>query len=596
MTFSTFTYVGVDGECFGEGQDDTQPLDTWLQNRLNENMKALALEPRSLCFSPVISSSNDHTTFAGIRPYASLLPHTTVTTFVQIVKGQTGLLVDLACHSDTVDATDAGQIEIRATLGDGTRVFADLTRTHLATVARVGVVQLNMVFERPSPGTVFTQLNIDVRSVQGLTLVATTIGPTADGVAARMRMELPNRMRELESVPPDAGPEYWVPNAVGAGQPTALSREMMYYRTISIGGGYTATGTVLPRKTLLAAEDGGGTNGTFALAASDVPYSPDLLDTTGAAEKLPCFFLRAIHVEPLFGRGSLGVRRAFLAPNEVLGSGESMTLVGHVEEVLSRPRQLLMGPKGIKHSDAPEYFSRGYAMHWPFVVGDSSTDKDTTLVNDSFFFTTEDPDLVLATWWIHVQHGATNVNLVDSQSFDFALGSGNKEKSLEESATLAFSHWDLTITVDQLDNVVAGQGSWATDSTNYGLLQPVEQFRMDAANVQAGEGWSPVAVGLDHQHQGSKGGGGLEAAFWFREGSLFPTRNDMRFMQHKEYTIPISGMDANAVLRPHRLKINATWDSGVGKTDYLNPGIAAPSASLRLVLAGFALFELPRNV
>jgi hypothetical protein len=103
-------------------------------------------------------------------------------------------------------------------------------------------------------------------------------------------------------------------------------------------------------------------------------------------------------------------------------------------------------------------------------------------------------------------------------------------------------------------------------------------------------------MGLDHQQQGSKGGGGLKAGFWFNEGSLFPRLGDMRFLQQKQYTIPLSGTDGTVTQRPLRLKLNATWDAGAGQTDFLDPSFSTPEATLRLLLVGFALFEIPRNV
>lgn len=153
-------FIGVDDDAMGDGSDSTQPLDAWMQWRMQANIEYMAAEPRMICFSPVISNADDFASVTGIRPYTQLQEGSVFFWDVQCFAKQTGIDVTIAYQSYLADGGGGGDdIEANCVVMVGGQKLGGtrqtLPETESAGTPYTGVATLGVDFDHP--------LNADAR-------------------------------------------------------------------------------------------------------------------------------------------------------------------------------------------------------------------------------------------------------------------------------------------------------------------------------------------------------------------------------------------------------------------------------------------------
>lgn len=588
-------FVGVDDAAFGDGDDDTLPVDTWLQRRLQHNIEAIATVGRGVSMTPASASGDNLDTLTGLRPYAAGAWHTVWVGWVQVVADQGRLRVTIAYHADVpgTEGDMAGEVELRITCDDNSRTQVILPNTYDDGVKCGHVTILHSLATRSTESKA-VKVSISVRSASA-TAVYTTIGEYGTGLTDKIGFRPMYSI--TEALPPNA-PGYWSPNGATPA-PGRESRECMYWEKASelYGGG------MVPRADLIMATE----TSAFTFAQCVDPVSAFGSGVTfGTARMHQCFFLRAIHIEsviaPTQGDPVVPIATSVrqdplaLAPNRVFDSVSAMRQAHAVRQIALRPVLAAVGPRGRKSSldatrkDMDQFAYYNYAAHWPFVLGDYdgvTTGEETQLVADAFYLRTERPWLELRCLWLSVQHGAEwNQRAMPGTE----KGTNKPAFELEEGPGAA--EWDLTVRVDQMIDA-PGVATWAGDSAMAATIEERLTIPVHGANAASSNLMAPVLRGADASQQASIKNPSAPPGFWFREGSLFPSHGDMDLLHQTVHVLRLSGNAGPAQLaRPWRLSIDTVLSNFV---DPLRIGLVgdALAESLRLMLVGYALIEHP---
>lgn len=597
-------FIGVDDESFGDGGTDTQPIDTWLQNRLTLNMRDVFAHPRVFAITPAIHSAANYTTFAGIRPYAASEYHTLWVGRIPVYRGSTGYNITLFYHSDVPGGagTQAGNNLIRITFGDGSRsVDGEEATVTYSTGIKTGHKTFTALFDDQADRDTSTTCVIEVLSLNDEADVATTIGTDNDGLdngtSTAISYLSPFHIQETQQTPN----RFWAPNSSGTA-PDGDSLEAMYWKT-------NATGTIAPNRAgsqyvdLIYTEDL-GTNGTSAGTVQGVPNN--LSATSGAANMHQCFMLRGMLFEPIMtSERFTSIWPGRLAGNQPFEDDEALRLAYLTRQAYRRPRVVFAGPRGKKKSntagnavtdmDTLDYYD--YAAHWPFVMGDydgTTNGQETAVLNEMVYLTTENPDIEVACTWVAVQHGVSYRYNLNNQGGTKRSGGDKFRKSdyVDTGSLTGSADWDMVLTLEQLDDVTAGTASWSTDTTAYGSLSDTVAIPVWAADLQNREA-PPVLRGVDGFEQNSKGTGSAPG-FWFREGSLFSGHGDFSVLFEDTYRFSVASTTSSILDKPFRLKMTMKLNSF---TDPLNEDgtDAEKKAKLRLMLVSCTVIEVPRE-
>jgi len=612
MTALGTTFVGVDDEALGDGDADAQTIDTWYQNRISSNIATCALIGRMRNLPPVISNADDFTTFAGIRPYPAIAWQTVWVGWVLVTKGDTAIRFSFAYQSDVPGspASTAGAVEYLVSLGDGSSVggegvaFAGTYSGGIETGVQWFTIDLR---EQARTDDVLLCV-VQTRAALDQADIATSHGSLGTGVSVDISAATPFIIFETQGTPN----RFWSPNNTPPGGTTAPqgnSFESMIFEQL---GGTAFENTAADQKhkhDLIFAEDNPGAGNTKAATVQTLS-TPAQTPQSGLTLMSQNFFLRSLAVLPLNTFSNEKQMSAIrLAPNIEFSAREAQVQAIWTTELLRQWRVASLGPRGKKSANAADmdtidYY--GYAVHWPFVMGDydnSTLGQETAVINEAFYLTTEDPIVELRCLWLCVQHGAgtANINFYDDLRREKTGNKGGIDQKIavqSESNGPGRAVWDMTATIDQMDDLVAGGAVWDTDSTAYTGVT-VEDIGLDVwgADTQMNkDGYPPVLRGSDFMEQGGKATG-EEPSFWFKEGSLFLDHGDdvAGLLQQTSHEFNVNSTDATITGRPLRLKVEMDLDTF---TDPLQPGYttaAALNATLRLMLVGYVLLEKPRN-
>lgn len=605
MTTSTYNgsdFVGIDEEAVGDGQDDTQPIDTWVQHRIQANIEYLAQEPRLLCWSPVIANADDLATVGAIRPYTHVNTWGSVWVGeVPIFKDQTGLKLTLAYTSFTIGGTGAGDAEAQLWLDLGRGVIAeatfDLAETETAGSPDVGVATLELTF--PAPVTVTGRATLFLRVQTSLdTDVATTIGPSSNGIVA-----WGGNGYTWHGMLADSGTltnRFWAPNPTSNPSvvPTTSSRECMVARLDDLDDSIPQT-DLLVNLTAVGEFNNGG---TFARTLEDqLTQYVEQGNIAYTALLAQSVWIRAAAIEPVFSANSLTVERGRFFANQQFGSAEAFRQFSAAKTLHLRPRLIKIGPRGFKDRGMTKYWELGkvtdssqggYAIHWPFVMGDASPGIDEIVIDESVYLQTENPELEIRCAFIQVQHGAQN-NLRD----DARSGSIGDKKHPDpvDSSPLGRATWTFQIDLDQMNDKVGGGATWAANSTTHSVTVADRNavIPIHPTSLDFGVGGQPSLIsGLEHMMSGDKSAG-AEAHLWFKEGSLFD--GDAGVLHVETFRLQTTGVTTQTNRRPYRLQMSASWNS---TQDWLRrnyPSGTTPQSQLRLVLVSYSVHEVPQD-
>lgn len=603
----TTTFVGVDQDAYGNGDNATLPIDTWLQRRLQYNVEECLNGYTPFCWSPYSGSSDDLTTFAGIRPYASLEKYVIWRGIVPVVKDQTAVNVTLVYHVEAVGKTgsSAGTVKIRIQGGGQNSAWTDLTNTY-STGTKTGHITITHSFAERQEAD--GEIQITIWAVNASTVAQTTTIGSA-GATSVLYHESPYRLRDSALT---GAPGYFDPNS-SATPPAVDSRECLYIKQTTAHP-TTANNAKAPQYDLIAAGDN-GTRGTTGITVQPVVEAAASVASSVTAYVHECLMLRAVMFEPIVGSESIRYPASavtsprYYAPNQQFGSAEAMRMADLVQRAYRQPYTALVGPKGratsLTANDLRSFASNGYAVHWPYVMGDydaspSREDEQTYLVNDSLYLRTENPRLEIICRWVSVQHGAPfgiNQTTLADKDAQSDKARSNERYYKGESGEALFSSaagsatWDLTFDLQQINDATSGTGDWDTDSTSYGsetdTARPIRVFGSDLGSMSLAT--PPVCRGLAADEQMSKSDS-TDPGFWFKEGCLFRADFDAQVVQETRHEILVSGTTQTQTNLPFRLRITAALNTF---TDKLN--FDGGDDDLRLMLVSYTVIEHPHG-
>lgn len=589
----TTTFVGVDADAIGNGDDDeTLPVDTWLQNRINLNNLNMLAPRVGYTWSPIIASAGTFTSYAGIRPYCAFEWFAVWRGFVWVHKGQTGIDVTLAYQADTPgNTTQAGTVQVEVRCDDGTSTRETLASTYSSGI-KTGHQTIEVTFNEPVRNDGLMLIGIWSRS-KSTTTVATTIGDSADGSSAAVLHKFPYMLEDTDGT----GDGYFDPNSSGT-SPDGDSLEAMYL--------YQGTHPLMPSAQgdtydMIFAGDQSST-GTIAGTLSEVVQGAPSTASSMTAYMHVCLMLRAVHFEPKFPLVfQTDDAKGRYAPIQEFGAAEAMFQAQEAIRAYRQPTVALVGPRGRRadtaytETDLDGFAANDYPVHWPTILGDytdATQGTRTDLISEGFYMRTENPTLELVCQWVSIQHDAQydenqNPKTQDGRTYR----DKNGKLAVEDIGGPGRATWDLTASVHQLDDAASGAGDWATDVTEYGSLSqtgvaiPVYGARL----LTAQPGTPPILRGMDSIKQNLKAGA-TAPGFWFKEGHLF--EDDVPLLYETRHTIEVSGMAQAQTLLPFRLKVNMDFNEF---TDPVKEGSLDPTGSLRLTLVSFTLIEHPQD-
>lgn len=603
-------FIGVDDDAYGDGTGSTtQPLDAWLQTRIQANIEYLADEPRLLCFSPVISSADDYTTISAIRPYTQMYRGSVWRGLIIGHPNQSGLKLHLAYSSFTVTGNGGqGDISALVRVKVGGQIVGSLKATLPETETAgspdadpdVGVVELEVEFERTLVQQEDMIVTLSVKTIgDNLFGEATNLGDGLDGIEEYSTGDGYGYANRLGSTAPPTSPgdRFWEDSNTTP-HPDHDSLEAMFARlSDSVTTNQTANVDLLMRSD----EDNGGTAGGGSYALVYPPLGTNVVPAQAGnlayqAYLTQSFFLRAMAYEAVFDATSLDVDRQKYESNRVLASAESYSQHSSMRVIHRRPRLIAMGPRGFKDSDVSAYDNLGYALHWPLTFGNETGDNQI-LVEDSIYLTTNSPDLAVTVSFISVQL---------QTAFNFSVGAAAKKRANNASSVDKYNEsdlvdgdgtgagevdWNITVGLDQLDDGSTVADAWAADSTSYASSTKTVRLPLHPASFDSGttNGQPPVAIALDAQAYANKGSGGRDGNFWYKEGTLYA--DDLRYVETQQFIVETSSVTQSTNKLPYRLKISAALDSVI---DYLRPE-GSPTDDVRLTLVSYTVHELPKD-
>lgn len=593
----TTTFVGVDADAIGNGDDDeTLPVDTWLQNRINLNNLNMLAPKVGYTWSPIGGSGGTFTSYGQIRPYCADEWFSIWRGYVWVYPGQTGLKLTMAYHADTPgNTTQAGTVYAKVRCDDGTDTGAIALASTYSSGIKTGHQTIAVTFTEPVRVGRLMRITINVRS-SSTVAVSTAIGDSANGNSTTVYHRFPYTLYDSDNTDPG----YFDPNNTSGTPPSARSLEAMYI----LGGTHSAFPDAAGKRyDLVYAGDQSSTGTIAGTLRTVIPVAPATASTTDAYMHV-CLMLRAVHFAPTFPLVfQTNEAKGKYAPIQEFGAAEAMFQAQEVIRAYRQPTVALVGPRGkmgdtaFTESDLDGFAANGYAVHWPTIRGDydnSTSGQLTDIINEGFYLRTENPILELVCQWVSIQHGAPynqNQNLSESQKFKPSEGGFDKvDVTVSEGAGSA--KWDMTASVHQLDDAASGTGSWATDVTEYGSLSESVRIPVIGGDVtNAGEGTPPILRGMDSMEQVGKGDT-TNPGFWFKEGSIF--NDDIDVIYETRHTITLSGMAQAQTLLPFRLKVNMDLNAF---TDPVKVGLtdAALQDDLRLTLVNFTLIEHPQD-
>lgn len=536
-------FVGLDDDCIGDGVNDAMPCDTWMQNRIQGNTMYLNSAPESICWAP-ISHGNSLTAGVGERPWASIA--------ARIVVGR--WRVRLNPFVDKVEVTlfynvqaqggsqSTGDIEFTIGVTGHGQTVTTLSNTYSGGPSFDGVVLTHSLGEVKQQAD-WQWLYFKMISQHSSDRAGTANQSTGTG---------------LYSIGVDSAGFF---DDSSSGNPDADSLEVQY---VTRDNGTSDEPDVFDL--LFQAEDLTNNDKASVYPENDNfgAWSQTVQRHYMAYLQLKSAAIRWTYKD----RAIIYVPQAQIAPN-IGFSGVPATMQAQgIRDLYRRPRLRGVGPAGVLNSNYEEYQGLDYPIRWPFALGDQGTQ---TLIEDSIFLDTDQPSLKIVASFVCVH---------TRQPF---------RKSFSASGETGEATWDLTATVDQLDDVSSADANWASDTT------VLESVTVDAHPfvmwpVANNHGASPLLrqVGA---HDGRGANPTMDMVLTYKEGSLYP--EDLDFLQDIVINLDLDSTYGSARRGdPVRVKLDVALDTVTQYVTQFN----VTSARVRLLLISYSIHEIPKVI
>lgn len=565
MTWRGAQFERLYAEALGDGQDDTQTIDTFVQNALWSQTMFLATEPRGICWSP-FNTEDGFTNKAGTRPYSFLGQWMSIDhTRIQIVPRQIGIRLWVAWFVLTPTGTyfdgmstvpDPARLSVRFRVpGLGKLVLEgdnalEQTRVSAGGSAVLGFDQFELYFDDPFAGDIPRDhiLDFAIRSELGQNVHKSSTA-----------------VFHQNSIVTTEDPVGFFDDQT-TGNPDDESLEVMALRVQQDDGSFLPVNMVGSDPNGIKAGDYSDTYVFETIPGrvnSGSGVNASLREITFAAP-------RALVWEPIFDRESAGsMVQAAMRPNVAFGSSPALTQFEALRQLWTRPRVISAGTPGNLNLPSPGLQSRGYRKCWASQRGDAAANSNWE--SDSIFLTTKNPKIRVEAWFICAQ--------IRTTSFPFG---GVAEDSRIEADVLR-TVWDLGLVLEQLDDVPGGDADWSTDVTEYASYDESHVFQNHGASRHN----APILHTIYHYSDGS---------FPYKEGGTLLDVGDAEFVQRLSFEMDVTGMTDDELRRPFRLRMTADHNSASALNEY--HGTNADNDEFEdayLKLGGWRVLEIPKE-
>lgn len=588
------TFVAIDSEAFGEGDDDALPLDAWLQRRIDSNISWIATMGDGLSYPRAIGDSADDTDVVGSRPLTAISSWATLWLgVIHLRAGQSGLSVVTMAQISSIASTMPGTVQTRfRCIVDGEVIGESLglwTDTHTGGTTYVGQQAHTLGF---TGGTAYNNgpqkdtlalLVLECKMVLSAEQSMTN-GASSDGTGA---------IKAKEGAFAEPSTDGTLFADITSGNPTTNSLETAYFTVDSAN--LPNYGQDAHYNDLLWGKNT-DTNAAGLLKPAPSQYADPSATYTGETKYGMTVSLRSIIVRPLHTYGGRMLSNWLaLRPNIPLTSASIMRQAQRIRSLVERPRLIYMGPPGGFDSDADAYWDKGYSLHWPFVLG---SEAEKSLIDVAVWLDTENPEIEFHCYFICSEAGVV-VGSAGQYNVDTIIRiTGESDARVTFGPQFGRALWDLTFSLQKMDDVAAGTATWASNATTYGE----ETFTDEAldlypASARPSGDLAPVLRTQGWAHEGSKSSG-RAGAFCYKEGHLFGGLGDFTVIQRRTYRIRVADMVAGDCSTPFRLKVSAVHanagnaSSSEPQNDYLDPQ-GTPQNATRLTLCSITAIEHP---
>lgn len=540
--FSGDVFVGLDSDIFGDGGADTQARDVYIAQRLRANQRYLnrgrSSAVRSFTATDAVFDDAD---YPGERPFAGKDPFYPYVWPVYLRQGLSAAIVHLYYFAGSQGLETADGVRYKLTL---------LDQLDQVLAEQSGTLSLSTAYEHT---TITASLPRPFSRSPGIGLVILELQSLDDG-ASGITIEV-SAVSELSTALTSNG--QW--GNIDPG-PASDSPEVQYLLED------TGSATV----DIFAIDDNGTKEEIIFFGPNSYVQRPGstalfdgryltYLQVRSAGLELQ-YDSDAIH--PI-GRGSLQAKQVERGPQAIEQASSPTAL-------LKRPHLLSVGPGDFTDGKQQSSWPTDYRMRHPIAVGNGTSEFE--LIDDSFFVTTEDPDIELI---------ALVIATVD-------ISGGVNPAALETGS----SDWIFDLEAEQFD---LSDSDWSTPTAIGGGVQTdtVKTFTTDWPRSRF---FRSKTILHDYSNvNGSLFSGGTAITafrnwqFAFREGQLYP--EDIALISAVRFRFPLTISDPSV---PVRLNVTAKYDDDTLEGLPALGGITSGSVlaeSFHLTLVGFTLWE-----
>ncbi len=363
-------FQAIDSYAVGDGSNNAEPADTWLQNRIVENVKAVAVGHDA--FS--VSYANNNTSFTenlGDRPFASLSYVSFLLADLPDWNRLTGVRITMLYNCQSPNAANpsiGGTLQIKL---DGKTLDDQPIPSTYDAGASYSIHPIDIALDEPLRGNGRSTIPLE------LSFRSKPAG-AVDGVGFRVVSFIGSAIRYVGSLFTD-------PDVTG---PVAASFETRYVQIKDGVGAFDVLGA-------------GPIDGEDSVYVWPTPETYAQVQW----EYMSYLQVRAIHIKPIFADDSAGqLPSTAYEPNKVFGGVEAQRAANAITRLESRPRVLSIGPCG-KFKKSEFFDSRSYPVRWGSVAGDDATLEK--MISDVAFLRTENPKIRITMRYISINVSQT---------------------------------------------------------------------------------------------------------------------------------------------------------------------------------------------
>jgi hypothetical protein len=533
------TFCGVDEDAI-HVSTEAQPLDTWLQNRLQGNVQMMA---RGLRMSNYSSRNGNLGTSGstGDRPWAIYTDwHSVLLTDIPVSHGLRAVEVTLAVRTANGNGT-SGAVNVEVRL--------DRRFIRRQAITTTGAWQAHTItVELPEP---ITQASLSPYSLEVYVQsedVGERTGAT-DGVVDGSVLEVDTST-------------FFAETSAGSPNSTSIDTQTVSYSTGSVFAASTDGEFFDP------VHRGNGGISIQPGAPDDAcvrwPNAAQYQQGSFRRRYISYAQLRSISVRPVYTLTSVTTapQEALRARRPATAASITRTALG-ARELYMRPRALSQSPSLFTDPDSEgDYAARGYAPRWPFVDGDQTGGE--TLIDTVIWPTSKNPVLAINLKFICVANG----QLLQS-------------RRVADEDNLGLFAWDLQTLILQPEDSAS---TWAWNANTDALVNDVETVQLTAYPL-ARE--TPYLATRTMRYVISDNTAiGTRYLWAWKEGALTPL--DQELVQEVQIIHRIDYDETNNAY-PLRLVLAGALDSVI--TDIT--GSLGTDRSRRLTLVGYSVIEYP---